>query len=129
MQQNGLCRSCTCIKARRLCESCLPSKLGNCANTSTAISQVTAPLDPSSLSTAMTHSTSSTTQLTIISTSRDPSTRDPSVSSHSNQQIAQTGHQDHPLQTVPTTSTADIPDGGSSHSLPGYTTMSEPTFV
>ena len=122
--RTGLCRGCACVKARRLCESCLPSKLGNCANTSTAISQVTAPLDPSSLSTAMTHSTSSTTQLTTISTSRDPS-----VSSHSNQQIAQTSHQDHPLQTVPTTSTADIPDGGSSHSLPGYTTMSEPTFV
>ena len=99
--RTGLCRSCACVKARRLCESCLPSKLGNCANTSTAISQVTAPLDPSSLSTAMTHSTSSTTQLTIISTSRDPSTRDPSVSSHSNQQIAQTGHQDHPPKRYP----------------------------
>ena len=33
----GICRSCACVKAKRLCVNCLPCKQGNCANISTAI--------------------------------------------------------------------------------------------
>ena len=33
----GICRGCVCVKAKRPCVDCLPSKQGNCANLSTAV--------------------------------------------------------------------------------------------
>ena len=37
----GVCRGCACVKAKRPCVNCLPSKQGNCANISTAIPNAT----------------------------------------------------------------------------------------
>ncbi len=31
--RTGSCKGCACVKAKRLCKNCLPSKLGSCANT------------------------------------------------------------------------------------------------
>ena len=36
--RSGTCKGCACVKAKKPCENCLPGKLGNCANSSTASS-------------------------------------------------------------------------------------------
>ncbi len=33
--RTGSCKGCACVKAKRLCMDCLPTKLGNCVNTKT----------------------------------------------------------------------------------------------
>ena len=33
--RSGFCKGCACVKAKRTCDSCLPGKLGHCANNST----------------------------------------------------------------------------------------------
>ena len=42
--RTGSCRGCACVKARRPCVNCLPSKLGTCANSKTCTTPQTQPV-------------------------------------------------------------------------------------
>jgi hypothetical protein len=69
----GLCRGCACVKAKRPCVNCLPSKQGHCANISTAIPNVTsnalAPSTSTTLSrTSRIHCSTSTSAVNTLPT-------------------------------------------------------------
>ena len=74
----GVCRSCACVKAKRPCVNCLPSKQGNCTNISTAaIPNATSNVLPPSTSTLSrtshihcSTSTSAINTLPVLSTSQ-----------------------------------------------------------
>ena len=40
----GQCKNCVCVKRGRVCDGCLPSKLGKCQNTSNTHAPDTTPL-------------------------------------------------------------------------------------
>ena len=42
--KTGRCRNCACVKAGKLCQNCLPDRLGHCLNTTTAARPTTTPI-------------------------------------------------------------------------------------
>ena len=44
--RSGSCRGCACVKAKGLCDNCLPGKLGNCTNRSTTTAMASATSGP-----------------------------------------------------------------------------------
>ena len=90
---NGLCRNCSCVKAKRACTDCLPGKNNKCCNRPSLELNVPS----STLSTAPSFSTDSST----MSTTSGPS-QTTAPESHDHLSVShQDGRRDSPVNTHP----------------------------
>ena len=74
--RTGFCKGCACVKAKKSCVNCLPGKLGNCANRSTATVMGSTNSHPEPLrdsnTTIATAATAATTATTTTSSGDEP---------------------------------------------------------
>ena len=107
--RTGSCKGCACVKAKQSCDNCLPGKLGNCFNRSSAASS---PLT----ATLTVNACSSSNSLTSISATIPHHLHDTS---------------DSPSQPSSNISPSDQQSSLTSHHtpLPEHASTSKPTFV
>ena len=121
---DGKCKNCVCVKEKRTCTSCLPSRRGKCLNIKQPAASTTTPAQPSTADrelpthAAVTNATSSSPttppQSTTIASSTHPASGKSLFNAHSPTSPSSSSH----TPTAPTHS-----------SLPDYPPVMPPSFT